>query len=435
MSTKAIVGRYLPRLISKMRRKIPLVSQDVMPRQYSPELEEPPSSTEDEELSEDENQTSTHNGSNTGPSLAHKGDTRLKPDWNCSGPPFMAPHKFPPEIILHIAVFLDDASLMALHHTNRDLFYSVSLTADQFLRAQKAHYLAESVKLANRDNKNLQGYCWRCHRLRPLTSFSISEVMALERLEYASCLLHAQLWICPHQSYDYEKRMEVLGNRMASDFSRLGSIPHRADCEVTGCNFVFHHKYVYTKEWPGLDYHIKSEIAMFRVVHQGGPGTIRDTIQHHLTKDRLQTVINMIHAPVCDHYLLSDEQVRKNFDPADLDLDDQAWHSACVPRERARTNRSSDDSCSYCQVLGVQTGFRFLARAYKQTFSGTVMIGLYAVVLRSFGQEGRIGREQPDEHWRCHGASERRLARFRNTWTPTPGNAPYVYPNDEWEHL
>jgi hypothetical protein len=130
-----------------------------------------------------------------------------------------------------------------------------------------------------------------------------------------------------------------------------------------------------------------------------------------------------------------DEQVRKNFDPADLDLDNQAWHSACVPRERARTNRSSDDSCSYCQVLGVQTGFRFPARAYKQTFSGTVMIGLYAVVLRSFGQEGRTGREQPDEHWRCHGASERRLARFRNTWTPTPGNAPYVYPNDELEHL
>ena len=49
-----------------------MVSQDVVPRQYSPELEEPPSSTEDEELSEDENQISARNGSNTGPSLAHK---------------------------------------------------------------------------------------------------------------------------------------------------------------------------------------------------------------------------------------------------------------------------------------------------------------------------------------------------------------------------
>jgi hypothetical protein len=54
-----------------------LISQDVVPRQYSPELEEPPSSIEDDELSspaasEDENQISARNGSNTGPSLAHK---------------------------------------------------------------------------------------------------------------------------------------------------------------------------------------------------------------------------------------------------------------------------------------------------------------------------------------------------------------------------
>ena len=54
-----------------------MISQDVVPRQYSPELEEPPSSVEDDELpssaaSEDENQISARNGSNTGPSLAHK---------------------------------------------------------------------------------------------------------------------------------------------------------------------------------------------------------------------------------------------------------------------------------------------------------------------------------------------------------------------------
>src|SRR5271163_2417275 len=173
MSTKAIVRRYLPRLLSQMRH------------------------------------------------------TRLEPDRNCSGPSFMAPHKFPLEIILRIAVFLDDTSLVALHQTNRDLFYTVSPTADQSLRAHKARYLAESVRLANRDNKSLVGYCGRCHKLRPLTSFSISEVMALERLEYASCLLHAQLWICPHQSYDYEKRM---GLRNLADFSRLGSFPRTAGC-------------------------------------------------------------------------------------------------------------------------------------------------------------------------------------------------------------
>jgi hypothetical protein len=54
-----------------------LVSQDVVPRQYSPELEEPLSSIEDDGLSssaasEDENPISAHNGTNIGPSLAHK---------------------------------------------------------------------------------------------------------------------------------------------------------------------------------------------------------------------------------------------------------------------------------------------------------------------------------------------------------------------------
>jgi hypothetical protein len=54
-----------------------LVSQDVVPRQYSSELEESPSSVEDDGLSssaasEDENQTSARNGTNTGPPLANK---------------------------------------------------------------------------------------------------------------------------------------------------------------------------------------------------------------------------------------------------------------------------------------------------------------------------------------------------------------------------
>jgi hypothetical protein len=54
-----------------------LASQDVVPRQYSPEVEEPSSSNEDEELSssaasEDENQISGRNGANTASSLARK---------------------------------------------------------------------------------------------------------------------------------------------------------------------------------------------------------------------------------------------------------------------------------------------------------------------------------------------------------------------------
>ena len=54
-----------------------MASQDVVPRHYSPELEEPPSSIEDDGLSssaasEDENQISARNGTNTASSSAHK---------------------------------------------------------------------------------------------------------------------------------------------------------------------------------------------------------------------------------------------------------------------------------------------------------------------------------------------------------------------------
>jgi hypothetical protein len=345
---------------------------------------------------------------------------RLEP-----GPPFMAPHKFPPEIILHIAVFLDDMSLMALHQTNQDLFYTVSPTADQFLRGQKARYLAESVRLTNRDNKKLLGFCTLCQKPRPLNSFSISEVMALERLEDANCLLHAQFWTCPHQGFTY-----TYEEPRAFNFNHINPLG-LSTCKKTRCNLVFHHSYRFSSSGPFLDDHIKNEVAISRVAHQGGLRTIRDTIQRHLTKNRLQTVINMIHAPVCDHYLLSDEEVRKNFDPADLDLDDREWSSVRVPREEARIIRRSDNSCSYCQALGVRTEFRFLARTSRgPTNPGMVSIWLYAVVIRTF-RLNQIGLKQPEEkHWRCHGVSERMLARFQDTWTLISNDVPRVYPVD-----
>jgi hypothetical protein len=365
MSTKAIVERYLLRLLSRIRRR------------------------------------------------------RFKP-----GPPFMAPHKFPLEIILYIAAFLDDISLLALHHTNQDLFYTISPTADQFLRAQKVRYLAESVRLTKRNTEKLMGFCTRCQELRPLNSFSISEVMALERLEDASCLLHAQFWICPHRSSGFAYK-EPYG--IFNDIISVGA-PH---CRNTECNYIFGHSHEFSCNWPFFDDCIVSEIAISRVAHQGGPYTIRDTIQRHLTKDRLQAVINMIHAPVCDHYLLSDEEVRENFDPTDLDLDDQVWRSTHVPREEARTIRQSDNSCSYCQALGVRTKFRFLARtSHDSTNSGTVLIWLYAIVVRIFRQEARVGYKQPEVHWRCYGASERRLDRFRDTWTLISNDVPHFYPVD-----
>src|SRR6266496_1508998 len=43
-------------------------------------------------------------------------------------PSFRSPHTFPTEIILKFAEFLDEASFLALRHTNRALFYTISLT-------------------------------------------------------------------------------------------------------------------------------------------------------------------------------------------------------------------------------------------------------------------------------------------------------------------
>ena len=296
------------------------------------------------------------------------------------------------------------------------------------MRVQKAHYLAESVRLTNRYNKHLRGFCVCCQELRPLIWFSVSEMMALERLEDASCLLHAQFWTCPHHSLDYTYKE----SRAYSDFLR--SHPFGLSyCDNFQCRAVFRHKHIYAR-WPSLDHYIKSEIKIFRVVHQGGPCTMRDTIQRHLTKDRLQTAISMIHAPVCDHYLLSDEEVRKNFDPVDLDLEDWIWWSVRLPFETNRIIRGSDNSCSYCQALGVRTEFRFLARALQSyAYPGMAAIELCAVVLRSFAMETQFGRKPPEEAWRCHGISKRRLARFRETWTLTSSGVPRVYPAESTE--
>jgi hypothetical protein len=57
-------------------------------------------------------------------------------------PPFRSPHTLPTEIILQFAELLDEASLLALRHTNRDLFYIISLTPDQNSRLPEVYYLA-----------------------------------------------------------------------------------------------------------------------------------------------------------------------------------------------------------------------------------------------------------------------------------------------------
>ena len=103
------------------------------------------------------------------------------------GPPFRSPHDLPTEIILQIADCLDEVSLLALRHTNRDLLYIVLLEPDQVLSLRKTRVIGH---INNRYDKN-RVHCTGCQRLRPLAAFSLSELIALQSLQQASCLRHS----------------------------------------------------------------------------------------------------------------------------------------------------------------------------------------------------------------------------------------------------
>lgn len=119
-------------------------------------------------------------------------------------PSFRSPHTLSTEIIWKFTEFLDEASLLALRHTNRDLFYTISLTSDQYSCLHEVYYLATCQRLIVGCDKNRHGFCTTCQKHRPLTSFSVSEIMAIDRLEQAGYLRHSQFWLCPHLSYGYE---------------------------------------------------------------------------------------------------------------------------------------------------------------------------------------------------------------------------------------
>jgi hypothetical protein len=344
--------------------------------------------------------------------ILHASRARQAP-FKYSGPPFRAPHTLPTEIILHIAGFLDVASLLALHHTNRDLFYIISLIPDEIPHLREARYLADLTRLTNGHNKHNLNFCTNCQELRSLKSFSLSEIMALERLQEASCLRHAQMWMCPHVSCDYKQIKKLL--RLGSGFREIDEMICHLRCDRKKCRTVFYHRILDFERFPLRYYSIKSTISVLAVYFHDDPATLRDPIQRYLTKTRVQRAVGNIRAPLCDHHLLSDQEVLKKYDPADIDF--KEYQCSALPCERLRPVRESDGSCSFCQAQGVQTKFRFLARTGKSDFAPTMgWIYLYAVVIRSLGACSWKMRDQPDEHWRCHGETERRLAKFRDSW-------------------
>src|SRR5277367_6432247 len=277
-------------------------------------------------------------------------------------PSFRSPHTLPTEIILQFAELLDDASLLALRHTNRDLFYIILLTPDQTSRLPEVSYLAALLRLLRRltdgYDKDRQGFCTTCQEHRPLTSFSLSEVMALDRFQQASCLQHNQFWLCPHVSCDYQS--------MLNRYDYGGGHPYCTKCRTDIDHYTASQGSRFSQAF------LNSRVSVALLEHRGGPSMLRDTIQRHCTRALVHKVLDNIRAPICDHHLLSDRKVLDTYDPTDMDLYIYDRHNK--PPEEMRTPRRSDGSCSLCHAMGAQTKFRFEATAYSYIISIRVVL-------------------------------------------------------------
>jgi hypothetical protein len=341
-------------------------------------------------------------------------------------PPFRSPHTLPTEIILQFAELLDEASLLALRHTNRDLFYIISLTPDQNSRLPEVYYLATLRRLLRRltygYEKDRQGFCTTCQEHRPLTSFSLSEVMALDRFQQASCLQHNQFWLCPHVSCDYQSMMNT--HYSGWGFDGIDSHP----C-LTKCRTVFHHSIASQGPRISLAY-LKSSVSVALLEHLGGPSMLRDTLQRHGTRALVHKALDNIRAPICDHHLLSDRKVLDTYDPTDIDLYNNDQHDL-PPEEDMRVPRRSDSFCSLCHAMGTQTKFRFEVTVVdSRSDPGHAFIMIKVVLIRRLGGGRWYSRlrGRVDEHWRCHGTTQRRLTRFRDGAGPV--KVPYVHFDD-----
>lgn len=187
----------------------------------------------------------------------------------------------------------------------------------------------------------------------------------------------------------------------------------------TECRRNFKHR-IYDGRMP-FQYYVRSNLLVAQLVHCGSPSTQRDTIQRHCTRALVQKVLDNIRAPICDHHLLSDRKVLNSYDPSDIDIEEGVPHRILPPPEHMRTSRRSDGSCSFCQAMGVQTNFRFHATTYQSlSYLGEADIRIEVVLTRNLGACLWKSWDRPNRHWRCHGITQRKLAKFRDAGGPDP---------------
>ena len=104
--------------------------------------------------------------------------------------------------------------------------------------------------------------------------------------------------------------------RRGLGFSGLDKVDGYSDCGSPNCYHDFQH---YSSLSPRFEDYIESRIFIDAVRNPGGPGTLEDKLKRSFPRARLEKAMDNLRAPICDHRMLSDEQVRNKYDPTDID--------------------------------------------------------------------------------------------------------------------
>ena len=129
-----------------------------------------------------------------------------------------ARNKLPTELLLHVATFLDEESMVPFHQTSHTLFNSVKISNDQITRYREHCYEAAFEHWRVEIDKGDKMFCAKCQCYQPMAFFAFSQAISKTKSTNLECLQHAQYMLCPHQSLDYSVVLDI-SIRMIFSFS------------------------------------------------------------------------------------------------------------------------------------------------------------------------------------------------------------------------
>ena len=334
--------------------------------------------------------------------------------------------RLPSELLAGILQHLEDVSLVALHQTNRDFFYSLGLDKDAVLNAQEARYdAAVTAFYAGPESMGPQ-FCDTCQYNQPMTAFSISQIIQPNRSATYTCIDHARYWLCPHRSIRYQ---EVNG-AYRSSHQTLGLF---LECELDTCSRmqcqrILGHEAFLLPASGNTSYQdvIRTKVLLATALLTVDRNDLPKLINRAFSNDNVKEALSNIPAPICDHYLLSSPQICRNFDPNNIDVEDhlRRKRNGGLTPEIHRRPRATDGECRYCKDLGVTTQLRFLATAATLN---ELMLELRIVILRGVPIGFGPGTSETKYwyHAKCHGKTSVQLEAFRQRWAAGESTLPY----------